>query len=101
MLNLARIAAFLLLSGIKNRVRRQIQRMRQPRHFLGVMVALGYLWFVFGRRAFAPGLRQSLPVGVLPLIEAALVVSALFSVFAAWFFGSEQPTLSFSEAEVH
>jgi hypothetical protein len=101
MFNLARIAGFLLLCGIKNRVRRQIQRMRQPRHFVGMMVALAYLWFVFGRRALAPGIRQSLPVAALPVIEALLVVSALFSVFAAWFFGSEQPTLSFSEAEVH
>jgi hypothetical protein len=101
MFNLARIAGFLLLCGIKNRVRRQIQRMRQPRHFVGMMVALAYLWFVFGRRALAPGIRQSLPVAALPVIEALLVVSALFSVFAAWFFGSEQPTLSFSEAEIH
>src|SRR5262249_59695958 len=101
MFNLERIAAFLLFCGIKNRLRRQIQQMRQPRHFVGVMVALGYLWFVIGRRAFGPGMRQPLPIAAVPLIEALLVASALFSVFAAWFFGSEQPTLSFSEAEIH
>src|SRR5260370_42691169 len=100
MLKLFEIAGFLFLKGLKNRISRQLQRMRQPKHFFAMVAGLSYLWWVFFRRAQLSGGPSRLPAKALPLVEAAMVAFALICIGSAWLFGSAKATLPFTESEV-
>jgi hypothetical protein len=100
MLKLFEIAGFLFLKGLKNRISRQLQRMRQPKHFFAMVAGLSYLWWVFFRRAQLSGGPSRLPAKALPLVEAAMVAFALIGIGSAWLFGSAKATLTFTESEV-
>ncbi|HEX4621400.1 MAG TPA: putative ABC exporter domain-containing protein, partial [Myxococcaceae bacterium] len=107
-MNLLRAFALLFGASLKNRVRRQIQRLRQPRFLIATVVGLFYFWQVIFRRWLlftqpvgASPLRE-LAVGYLrPFAEMALVGLGLFQVLGAWAFGDERAQLAFTEAEVH
>jgi hypothetical protein len=94
------IAGFLFLKGLKNRVRRQLQRMRQPKNFFAMVAGLSYLWWFLIRRAQLSGSPSRLPAKALPLVEAALVALAIIGIGSAWIFGSAKGTLTFTESEV-
>jgi hypothetical protein len=99
-LNLVRVALLLLVAGMRNRIRRQLQRMRQPKYFFATLVGILYFWSVFGRRLQFGVRRIQLPIEAIDLVEALLIVLALVAVGSAWLFGTERAELRFSEAEV-
>jgi hypothetical protein len=99
-LNLARVSSLLWIAGIRNRARRQIQRMRQPKYLIATLVGAFYFWTVFGRRIHLSGARMQVPTQSLHLIEAVLVAIALATIAGAWLFGSDRAEVAFTEAEV-
>jgi ABC-2 type transport system permease protein len=106
-LNLFSALALLFAAGIKNRIRRTLRRMRQPRFLIATVVGLLYFWqFLFRRwvmltRPLPDSPLRELALGDLrPLAEAALISLALFQILGAWVFGDERAQLAFTEAEV-
>ena len=95
-----RAVAFLWAATWRNRIRRQLERLRKPRYLLGVLVGVAYLYSVFFRRLDFRGSVGTVPEGVRLFAELSLVGSALGTLFAAWALGRDRPSLTFSETEV-
>jgi ABC-2 type transport system permease protein len=98
------VGAFLYLTGcsFKNRLRRRLQRLREPRYVAGLIVGLLYFYFAFFRRH-----RTRRPVDDLPTLAALAapvqLVASLFLFAAAaigWVWPSGRPPLPFTRAEV-
>jgi hypothetical protein len=96
--------AFLYLTAcsFKNRLRRRLSRLREPRYVVGLIVGLLYFYVAFFRRH---GRRR--PVDDLPTLAALAAPVQLFAslfLFAAaaigWVWPSGRPPLPFSRAEV-
>jgi ABC-2 type transport system permease protein len=90
---------FLWGASLRNRVRRQVGRLKKPRYLLGALVGLAYVYSVLTRGLGTRGLG-GLSMGASLLAELSLVGSALGTVFAAWVLGRDRPSLSFTETEV-
>lgn len=99
-MNLARVSSLLFIAGIRNRVRRQIQRMRQPKYLIATLVGAFYFWSVFGRRLRFSGIPSQMAMQSLRLVEAVVVAIALMTIAGAWLFGSDRAEITFTEAEV-
>jgi len=96
--------AFLYLTActFKNRLRRRLQRLREPRYVVGLLVGLAYFYVAFFRR----GGRRNAPAdaSVIAAIAAPMQLLGSLGLLAtaaiAWLWpGSGQP-LTFSRAEV-
>ncbi|WP_164019369.1 putative ABC exporter domain-containing protein [Pyxidicoccus trucidator] len=94
-----RAVLFLWGASLRNRVRRQLARLRRPRYLLGALVGLAYVYSVLTRGLGMRGLGSA-SAGVRLFAELSLVGSALGTVFAAWVLGRDRPSLSFTETEV-
>jgi hypothetical protein len=94
-----RAVLFLWGASWRNRLGRQLARLRRPRYLLGALVGLAYVATVLTRglgwRAGGAGAQ-----GARLFAELSLVGSVLGTVFAAWALGRDRPALSFTEAEV-
>lgn len=99
-MSFSRAVVFLWAASFRNRLRRQLERLRRPRYLLGALVGLGYLYTVFFRRLDFRGPVGGVPEGVRLFAELSLVGSALGAVFAAWALGPDRPSLAFTETEV-
>jgi hypothetical protein len=98
------VGAFLYLTAcsFKNRLRRWLQRLREPRYVIGLLVGLAYFYVAFFRRSG----RRTTPadVSVIAAIAAPMQFVGSLGLLAtaaiAWLWpGSGQP-LAFSKAEV-
>ena len=89
--------AYLLVRSGRNRLLRQLRRLRQPRYLAALVLGLGYLWFiVLQQRPATPGAD---PVRTRWIeLGAALALAA--AVGWAWVFAGERRILAFSPAEV-
>jgi hypothetical protein len=95
-----RAVLFLWGASWRNRVRRQLARLRRPRYFLGALVGLAYVATVLSRGLDFRAMGGGVSPGARLFAELSLVGSALGTVFAAWVLGRDRPSLSFTEAEV-
>ena len=106
------VGAFLYLTAcsIRNRVRRRLRRLREPRYVVGLLVGLAYMWFMvfrnMARPGRGPGGADAGAAGAAALAAAAGPVQflgslLLFTIAAvAWVWpGAGQP-IRFSRAEV-
>ncbi|MCP3144783.1 putative ABC exporter domain-containing protein [Pyxidicoccus xibeiensis] len=91
---------FLWRASWRNRVLRQVRRLKRPRYLLGALVGLAYVAYVFSRGLSFRGVGGGASPGARLFTELSLVVSALGTVFAAWALGRDRPSLSFTETEV-
>ncbi len=66
--------AFLITRTTRNRIMRQVARVKSPRYALALLVGIGYFWLVFGRR----------PVLVI-ILTAILVVAGSAYLSAYWY----------------
>lgn len=98
------VGAFLYLTAcsFKNRLRRRLQRLREPRYVIGLVIGLLYFYVAFFR-----GSGRRRPVDDLPVMAALAAPVQLFGslfLFAAaaigWVWPSGRPPLPFSRAEV-
>jgi hypothetical protein len=98
-MNLRSLALHLWLPSLKNRLRTQARRLRQPKYLIATSIGALYWWWYVGRRFF--GLPPPRFDGRLhTLLEVALTLLGVVTVAFYWIFGSERGALKFSEAEV-
>ncbi|XXF80525.1 putative ABC exporter domain-containing protein [Myxococcaceae bacterium GXIMD 01537] len=98
-MSLARAVVFLWGASLRNRVRQQFARLRQPRYLVGAVVGLAYLYGMFFRRfAFSNprGPAEEAPI----FIGFSLGMVLVATVVSAWLFGADRPAVTFSEAEI-
>lgn len=90
---------YLILTEARNRLRRQAQRLRNPRYALALLVGVAYFWFVFGGPgAFTDSPRRG---SLIPdLVRTAGPLLLGLYVAGTWIFGKAD-ALAFRAAEVH
>jgi hypothetical protein len=93
----SRALLYLLGTGTRNRIRRQVARLRHPRYAVAVVVGLGYvLFFAFQNRSSRSS-PDPLALEFAPLFLSLGVVAMLVW---SWLFSRERSALKFSLAEV-
>jgi hypothetical protein len=90
---------FLWVATLRNRVRRQLQRLKQPKYLAGALVGVGYVYLMLVRR-FDPRGTGQVSEGGPVLLQALMVGSSLMTVLSAWAFGPDRPAVTFSEGEI-
>src|SRR5438067_13280229 len=101
---------YIIVCSTKNRIRRRLRRLREPRYLVGVLVAVAYLYFSFSvrmrgaRASIASGRRRSGRPPELPafFVQAggSLVALGLFALAAlSWLLPFNSSMLEFSDAE--
>jgi putative ABC exporter len=87
---------YLAARSARNRLLRQLRRLRTPRYALALLLGLAYLWAVgVGQRP------QSGPPDVSPaMLELLGAVGVMLLVLWIWIFGADRRALAFSRAEV-
>jgi len=99
-LSLSRAASLIWIAGIRNRIRRQIQRMKQPKYLIATLAGALYFWMVLGRRFRFSGAGMQVPGEFSEVLQVLLAAFALISIASAWVFGSDKAELTFTEAEI-
>jgi ABC-2 type transport system permease protein len=95
-----RAVAFLWWASLRNRVRKQLQRLRQPKYLVGLLVGGAYLYFLILRRLSFREPMEVLPPAAQRVAELLVAGMLLAMLVAAWALGQDRPALSFSETEV-
>ena len=89
--------AYLLGRSARNRLARQLGRLRQPRYVVALLLGLSYLWFLVLRQTPRPAQSGALEARWVELVAALGVAGA---IAWAWLFGSERRALAFTPAEL-
>ncbi|NPD23873.1 putative ABC exporter domain-containing protein [Corallococcus exiguus] len=92
--------AFLWVRTWRNRVVRQVQRLKRPRYLLGALVGLAYLYSLVGRSVFVQGTGRAVSPNARLFAEFSLEVSVLGTLVTAWVLGADRPALTFTQTEV-
>ena len=89
---------FLMVRSARNRIISQLNRLKEPRYAIALLVGVGYLWFfLFSPRATPPGTSTTPFVTVIPLIGA---IGLFIAVARWWAMGGDRRALSFTPAEI-
>lgn len=88
--------AYLAVRSARNRLVRQLRRLRTPRYALALLLGLAYLWAVGIHRRPSAGPPQVNPE-TIELLAAVGITAALLWI---WIFGADRRALAFSRAEV-
>ncbi|RKI18586.1 ABC transporter permease [Corallococcus sp. AB030] len=92
--------AFLWVRTWRNRLVRQVQRLKRPRYLLGALVGLAYLYSLVGRSVFVQGTGRAVAPNARLFAEFSLEVSVLGTLVTAWVLGADRPALTFTQTEV-
>ncbi|HYH94428.1 putative ABC exporter domain-containing protein [Hyalangium sp.] len=95
-----RAVAFLWWASLRNRVRKQVERLRQPKYLAGLIVGGAYLYMVVLRRLSFQRSSEALPPGALTMTELSLGSMLMLTLASGWVLGQDRPSLRFSETEV-
>jgi ABC-2 type transport system permease protein len=88
---------YLAVRSARNRIVRQVRRLRRPRYAIALLLGVAYLWAV-GARQRPP---SSGPPDVSPgVVELVAAVGVTLILLYTWLFGSDRRALAFSRAEV-
>ena len=93
-----RALLYLLWTGTRNRIRRQVARLRHPRYAIAVVLGLGYVLFFAIQNRTTNSSSDPLALEFAPLFLTLGVVAMLMW---SWLFSRERSALKFSLAEVH
>jgi hypothetical protein len=87
---------YLAARSTRNRLLRQLRRLRTPRYAVALLLGLSYLWVIGVRQRPASG-----PPDLSPDTAALLVAVGVSAVLLwIWIFGADRRALAFSRAEV-
>jgi ABC-2 type transport system permease protein len=87
---------YLAARSTRNRLVRQLRRLRTPRYALALVLGLAYLWYIGISQRPASG-----PTGVSPETVELLAAAGVTAVLLwTWTFGADRRALAFSRAEV-
>lgn len=95
-----RAMVFLWVATARNRVRRQLERLKQPKYLAGAIVGAVYMYSVFLRRLSYQGVVGAVPPPARTVSEFLFMGAMMGTLFSAWALGADRPALSFSETEV-
>jgi hypothetical protein len=95
-----RAVAFLWWASLRNRVRRQVARLRQPKYLAGLVVGGAYLYAVVIRRLNFQRSTEVLPSEARAVAELGLAAMLMATLASAWALGQDRPSLTFTETEV-
>jgi hypothetical protein len=87
---------YLAARSSRNRLVRQLRRLRTPRYALALLLGLGYLWAVGAQHRPGSG-GSAVDPATIELLAAAGVTGVLLWT---WVFGADRRALAFSRAEV-
>ena len=104
------VSLYIIVCSAKNRIRRRLQRLREPRYLIGAIVGVAYMYFSFfarmrgARGSIASGRRRSGRPPELPafLVQAggSLAGLGLFALAVlSWLLPFNSSMLEFSDAE--
>jgi ABC-2 type transport system permease protein len=99
---LAQALGFVVVASTKNRLVRQVKRLRQPRYLVATAVGIAYWWFYLGKRWFSGfgGSASTTVRDARPLFIAGGTILLAAIALVGWFAGSDQSRVTFTEAEV-
>jgi ABC-2 type transport system permease protein len=89
--------AYLVIRSLRNRLGRQLVRLRRPRYLIALLLGLGYLYVVVVHQRPAPAAPS---FETSRWAELLLAAGVMLAVVWAWVVGSERRALAFSPAEV-
>jgi hypothetical protein len=99
-MSFSRALAFLWVASMRNRARRQLQRLRQPKYLVGAVVGGMYVYSIFLRRLTYPG-QGGMPPPTAQLVSQFMLTGAMLgALLSAWALGPDRPALRFTETEV-
>lgn len=87
---------YLIRTSMRNRLTRQVKRLRNPRYALAFALGLVYFWFFFLRNT-----RSGAMDGTTTLVMLSFAGVAVLGYLAwSWIFGTDRTALAFTRAEV-
>lgn len=95
-----RAVAFLWVASARNRVVRQLQRLRQPKYLVGAVAGGLYVYSVFLRPLGYRAQEGTAPPMAQLASQFMLAAAMLGTMLSAWMLGPDRPSLSFNETEV-
>jgi ABC-2 type transport system permease protein len=99
-MSFSRAVTFLWWASLRNRVRKQVLRLRQPKYLLGLLVGGAYLYFIVVRRLNFRGPAEVMPPSARVVAELGMAGMLMMTLAAAWALGPDRPALTFTETEV-
>lgn len=99
-MSFSRAVAFLWARTWRNRLVRQVQRLKRPRYLLGALVGAAYLYSLVGRSVFVQGTGRGVSLNARLFAEFSLELSVLGTLMTAWVLGADRPALTFTQTEV-
>jgi len=101
---------YIIVCTAKNRLRRRLSRLREPRYLVGAIVGMAYLYFSFfarargqrnaaARRRNAPPAAEAASAAMLTAAPALAGIGLLFFAAVAWVLPFDSGLLDFSDAE--
>jgi ABC-2 type transport system permease protein len=88
---------YLAVRSARNRIMRQVRRLRKPRYAVALLLGLAYLWAVSARHRPPSGGPPDISPAAVELLAA---VGVTLILLYTWLFGSDRRALAFSRAEV-
>lgn len=99
-MSLPRAVVFLWWASARNRLRLQVQRLRQPKYLAGAVVGALYFYSLILRRLGGHGPTEGLPSAAQLVSHFMLTVALVGSLLSAWMLGPDRPSVTFTETEV-
>jgi hypothetical protein len=87
---------YLAARSVRNRLARQLRRLRTPRYAVALLLGLAYLWAVGVHQRPSPARADVSP----QTVELLAAIGVLVVVLWTWLFGADRRALAFSRAEV-
>jgi ABC-2 type transport system permease protein len=87
---------YLAARSVRNRLVRQVRRLRTPRYAVALLLGLAYLWAVGVHQRPSSGRADIHP----DTVELLAAIGVLLVVLWTWLFGADRRALAFSRAEV-
>jgi hypothetical protein len=88
---------YLAVRSARNRIMRQLRRLRRPRYAAALLLGVVYLWAVSARQQSPSGAPPDVSPAAVELLAA---VGVTLILLYTWLFGSDRRALAFSRAEV-
>lgn len=89
---------YLMRHSARNRLIRQVNRMKEPRYAISLVVGLTYLWFfLFHQQRPAPASAGTIFARLVPLIGS---IGLFLAVARWWLFGGAPGALTFTPSEI-
>jgi hypothetical protein len=88
---------FLMVRSARNRIISQLNRLKEPRYAIALLVGFAYLWFFLFRQPPGEASSNTAFVTIIPLLGS---IGLFLAVARWWAMGGDRRALSFSPAEI-